>query len=280
MSKSFYSVQKGSSPGVFLSWEECQTSIHGFPGAVYKKFKTRAEAEAFVALGAVQPQMPVSTPPTPNYYVYTDGACSNNGSKHAKAGIGVWFGEADGRNVSQAITGSKVSNNIAELHAILRALELIESDLRAGKHVCVVTDSKYAILCLTTYGEKCAAANWTREIPNKDLVRTLFETFQRLKTISPSLTLLHVDAHTGKTDAHSVGNAGADRLANEAIGLTECPYSKGAIERVYLSVPFAQKEIAKSLGARWDSEKKLWYSDSDSNNMSELLSRFQSSSLK
>jgi hypothetical protein len=31
------------------------------------------------------------------------------------------------------------------------------------------------------------------------------------------------------------------------------------IERVYLSVPFSEKEEAKRLGARWDGGARLWY---------------------
>jgi len=31
--------------------------------------------------------------------VFTDGACSHNGGKEAKAGIGISFGEGDPRNV-------------------------------------------------------------------------------------------------------------------------------------------------------------------------------------
>lgn len=30
-------------------------------------------------------------------------------------------------------------------------------------------------------------------------------------------------------------------------------------ERVYLRVPFAEKEEAKRLGARWDQESKRWF---------------------
>jgi ribonuclease HI len=261
-----YSVQKGHTPGVFATWEECKASIHGFPGAVYKKCKTREEAEAFASQCAPLPSKhSLPTLPT-TFYVYTDGACSNNGSKHAKAGIGVWFAEGDSRNVSQPIAG-KQSNNTAELHAILRAMELVEADIRAGRGVCIMTDSKYSLLCLTSYGDKCAAECWKREIPNKDLVRQCYETYRRL---AYGLTFQHVDAHTGRTDVHSVGNDGADRLANQAIGLTSCPYS--ATERVYLTVPFAQKEVAKSLGARWDPETKSWWgTDKDV----DLLTRFR-----
>ena len=44
--KKYYVVWVGNSPGVFDSWTECQLQIKGYPGAKYKSFKTRAEAEA------------------------------------------------------------------------------------------------------------------------------------------------------------------------------------------------------------------------------------------
>ena len=43
----------------------------------------------------------------PDYYVYTDGACSNNGRENASAGIGIYFGENDARNASQRIIGKQ-----------------------------------------------------------------------------------------------------------------------------------------------------------------------------
>src|SRR5687767_7501642 len=46
MAKSkYYVVWKGRNTGIFESWEACCTEIKGFPGAVYKSFKTRQLAE-------------------------------------------------------------------------------------------------------------------------------------------------------------------------------------------------------------------------------------------
>jgi ribonuclease HI len=86
-------------------------------------------------------------------YVYTDGACSNNGKKNAKAGIGIYFGHDDPRNVSQRIEG-KQTNNTAELGAILHVYTILEKDILSGKKIGIVTDSIYAIRCATTYGKK------------------------------------------------------------------------------------------------------------------------------
>ena len=44
-----------------------------------------------------------------DYYVYTDGACSNNGNSNAKAGMGVYFSENDMRNVSKRIKGKQTN---------------------------------------------------------------------------------------------------------------------------------------------------------------------------
>jgi hypothetical protein len=41
-----------------------------------------------------------------------------------------------------------------------------------------------------------------------------------------SVQFIHILLHTGLTDEHSLGNDGADRLANMAIGLERCPYAK------------------------------------------------------
>jgi hypothetical protein len=37
------------------------------------------------------------------------------------------------------------------------------------------------------------------------------------------------------------------------------------IKRIYLTVPFSEKDSAKRRGAKWDSEKNLWYIFIDEN---------------
>ena len=45
----YYGVKNGRKPGVYLSWEDCKKQIDGFSGAIYKKFKTKKEAQDFIA---------------------------------------------------------------------------------------------------------------------------------------------------------------------------------------------------------------------------------------
>ena len=148
-----------------------------------------------------------------DFYVYTDGACSNNGKENAQAGIGIYFQDNDPRNVSKRITG-KQTNNRAELLAIIVAYFTIEKDIHAGKTIVIGTDSEYAIRCFTTYGEKCAKQCWRKDIPNKELVQQGYELFKD----TPTVSLMHIRAHTGATDVHSLGNAKADQLATQCLG--------------------------------------------------------------
>ncbi|SCU85143.1 LAFA_0D14092g1_1 [Lachancea sp. 'fantastica'] len=48
----FYAVQNGRSNGVFNNWNECKSQVSGYPGAIYKKFNTFAEAQAFSGGGS------------------------------------------------------------------------------------------------------------------------------------------------------------------------------------------------------------------------------------
>lgn len=191
--------------------------------------------------------------------VYTDGACSNNGKPDARAGFGVWFGENDVRNVSESFNGVQ-TNNRAELLAIVKALSILRENIEKGDNINIYSDSSYSIRCCTTYGKKCEKKNWVnpydknKPIPNLEIVQTLYNFCKNYKNIK----FTHIRAHTGLTDDHSVGNENADRLANLAIGVTSCPYQKTK-NKIYLNVPYDEKDEAKKMGAKWDKSKKRWY---------------------
>ena len=188
--------------------------------------------------------------------VYTDGACSNNGKSDAKAGFGIWFSEEDERNTSESFTGQQ-TNNRAELLAIIKALTILRNEIEKGQQINIYTDSSYSIRCCTTYGEKMSKKGWknkSKEIPNVEIVKVAYNFCKKYNNIK----FLHVRAHTGCQDKHSIGNDHADKLANLAIGITSCPYAN-IKKKLYLSVPFEEKDEAKKMGAKWDTKKKRWF---------------------
>lgn len=284
----YYAVANGKSIGIFTSWNECKESIDGFKNAKFKKFDSKEDANNFIKAYNNQPiintqktissffgskntpEITPSTTPnntsesTPDYYVYTDGACIHNGKENALGGIGIYFGENDTRNVSTRFEG-KQSNNIAELLAIIKTHHIITNDLKNGKKVCIVSDSEYAINSVSSYGEKCYKKNWNVTIPNKELVKKGYELYKSENNV----VFMHIKAHTNKNDIHSIGNDCADKLANQAIGLSHCPYNK-----IYLNVPFTKKDSIKSLGGKWSSSMKKWYIYETNPNKEDILNIF------
>ena len=111
----YYAVANGRHIGVFLNWTDCSNSVKQFKNASYKKFNTRIDADNFIKLNKnkdnqineIIPNNVISlseinnTSFTPEYYVYTDGACLNNGKHNALAGIGIFFGKDDKRKYNK-----------------------------------------------------------------------------------------------------------------------------------------------------------------------------------
>jgi ribonuclease HI len=213
-----YVVLKGRKPGIYSTWDKCKKNVFGWKGAKYKKFENSKEAEQFFEDNLDTGKQTsltdffVLSSPEIDYYVYTDGSCINNGKPNAKAGIGIYFGDKDPRNVSQRIYG-KQTNNVAELTAVIELYGIIEKDIEDEKKIGICTDSKYVINCVKGYGDRMESKNWLDYIPNKELVKKIYYLYKNRKNVY----FIHVMAHTGKQDKHSIGNHFADFLANQSI---------------------------------------------------------------
>jgi len=146
--------------------------------------------------------------------IYTDGACSHNGTSKAKMGIGVYFSKKNKisiPNVSSYLMINNPTNNRAELSAIKEALVLCKEKNISDK-IMIYTDSEYSIKSITLWYPDWLMKNKLKDKKNVDI----------LEMISPLYTELdvkfnHIRSHTGLTDEHSRGNEMADRLAVESL---------------------------------------------------------------
>jgi len=158
--------------------------------------------------------------------VYTDGACTNNGSKHAEGGIGVFFGDGDPRNVSRRIRPSAevpgITNQSMELvackTAVLRWLQQRRDDTTTADVLCVRTDSEYVVKSMTVWAKRWEKDGWKgrngRPVSNLGLMRDLYAMRKR-----HGVRFEHVPAHRAApprdSDAYPswYGNMKADELA-------------------------------------------------------------------
>lgn len=53
--ENYYAVKVGRKLGIYLNWDDCKKQVHGFSGAIYKKWKTREEAEKYLLTGSSFP---------------------------------------------------------------------------------------------------------------------------------------------------------------------------------------------------------------------------------
>jgi ribonuclease HI len=144
--KKFYVVWKGRKTGIFNDWDSCAAQVSGFPGAQYKAFETRLEAErASAGKYAAYAGKPASSqkwlfaphPPIAESYV-VDAACSGSSGRLEWRGVHL----ASGEELFRQGPFENGTNNIGEFLAIVHALALLEQE---GLSLPVYSDSETAI---------------------------------------------------------------------------------------------------------------------------------------
>jgi ribonuclease HI len=239
-SETYYVVHKGFQPGIYKTWAECKKQIDHFQGAVFKKIEDEKEAIAFLREGSglssqkeeTSCSFSESAAETEKIFVYTDGGCILHKLPHlSKAGYGIYIPHKNIR-ISKPLLRQKITNNRAELTAILEVFDYLEEEEKK-KRVCIYTDSQYCMYLFHGTGERYEKKGYRKEgesVPNADLIRKLL-ILKRTYTME----LLKVRAHTGLRDEHSRGNEIADKLA-----------SKGMHQTTYEIDPNMQKMFSSS----------------------------------
>lgn len=154
MSKSskYYVVWEGVQPGIYASWADCQVQINGYPGARYKSFTSKEEAEAAfhgaaadyieVKKGGEKKTTPKPVSSATNKKIIAnsisvDAACSGNPGKMEYQGV-----TTSGKDLLFHKAFPLGTNNIGEFLAIVHALALCKKE---GWDLPIYSDSRNAI---------------------------------------------------------------------------------------------------------------------------------------
>ncbi len=149
--------------------------------------------------------------------VYTDGSYSKKGSK-VYCGYGIYFANDEYKRISRKFTHSPITNNRAELYAILKSIILcnkinlkrIEEFDDQVEKVNIYSDSEYSVKTFNIWLSKWLKEG--KEYLNKDLIDEIKD---HMDSAPFKINLIHVRAHTGKSDPHSLGNEIVDILAKK-----------------------------------------------------------------
>lgn len=153
-STKFYVVWQGIQPGIYDNWNDCKRQVQNQPGARYKSFATRAEAEQAFADGwqaHVHPsartikhedELINAGKPEP-LALAVDAACSGNPGKMEYRGVIV----ANGQELFRVGPFEQGTNNIGEFLAIAHGLAVLKK-----------TNCPYII-----YSDSVNAISWIRQ---------------------------------------------------------------------------------------------------------------------
>jgi ribonuclease HI len=226
----YYGVQVGRKPGIYSTWDECLEQITKYPKARYQRFNTRKGAQDFIenkeerkksknkyqkkrerkireremALSIIKDKITNSD----RIVVWTDGSCKHNGTRKARAGIGVYWNSDIYKNLSERLPGELQSNNRSEIYAVIRALETCQDQ---EKTLDIVTDSEYVINAHQTWIPRWIENGWQKKtgpVKNRDLL----EQMEHLIKMRGNVIFTHVPSHSNIPE-----NEKADQLARDAI---------------------------------------------------------------
>lgn len=155
--------------------------------------------------------------PCPVINAYTDGSFVKKGSK-VYCGYGIYFPNHEYKSISRSFTHEPITNNRAELYAILKTiilcniinLERIKNSQPEIKIVNIYSDSEYSVKTFNIW-----LPNWLKtkkEYLNPDIINEIKD---HMDNSSFKVNLIHIRAHTGKTDPHSIANQIVDELAKK-----------------------------------------------------------------
>lgn len=150
--------------------------------------------------------------------VFTDGSCSGNGKKGAKAGYAVWFPDHPTWSRAEIMPPDQPqTNQRAELAAIHLAIQILNERGEYDQSLVIYSDSEYSISCMSKWITGWVAKGWKtaagKDVLHQDLIRDTTHLLTKFK----SHRFHHVRAHTGETDDLSVQNDIVDKMAQAVV---------------------------------------------------------------
>lgn len=222
MSKKYYAVKVGKTTGVFETWEECEASVKGYPGALYKSFKSLADAYSYMGWSGEQvtfdtlDEISKSTGPLSNEKAPDEDMPYSNTVKAVAYVDGSYNDEKKifGYGVVMFYKGEESHMKGASSDATLVDMRNVAGEIQGA-----MTAMQFAIdneiSNLTIYYDYMGICKWcTGEWKTNKKGTTQYKKFYDKAKKKVNITFEKVEAHTG--DKY---NELADKLAKEAAGI-------------------------------------------------------------
>ena len=148
----------------------------------------------------------------------------------------------------------KSTNNKAEYKAFYAGLKLIENNCEYDEEIICFLDSQLVL--------KQTMKEWkVKDESLKDVSKQCQELVSKFEYIK----LEWVKGHSGNKGNEYVDSVCTYFITKENLNNTDPPKNeyieleKKNSSKIYINCPYADKDEAKSLGAKWDVKEKKWY---------------------
>lgn len=201
MASKYYAVKKGKVPGIYLSWNDCKAMVDGYPGAVYKSFKTIEEAEKFITGEKASSKNTSESGETCSTYAFVDGSFNKVTHTYGYGG----FLMTD--NEKYVLQGADNDAEMATMRNVAGEIKGAEAAVKKAIELGI----KELVIYYDYMGiEMWATGAWKRNkagtIAYHDYIMSVREQIK--------LTFVKVKGHSGVE-----GNEEADKLAKQAVGI-------------------------------------------------------------
>lgn len=204
----YYAVRKGFKTGIFTTWDECQSYVHGFSNAEFKSFSSESEAREYLNNDVTsyhEKSSKKSSAAVLKNIAYVDGSFDGYSKTYGFGGFIIY--EENGKKCVRVVQGagnnpemSKMRNVAGEISGAMR---IVEEAIYLGLEE------------ITLYYDYAGIENWVTGIWSCNK----YETYEYSRFMHESSKQIRIHFH--KVEGHSgdTGNDIVDTIAKEQSGV-------------------------------------------------------------
>lgn len=204
----YYAVRKGFKTGIFTTWDECQSYVHGFSNAEFKSFSSESEAREYlnndIASYHEKSSKKGSTATLKNI-AYVDGSFDGYSKTYGFGGFIIY--EENGKECVRVVQGagnnpemSKMRNVAGEISGAMR---IVEEAIYLGLEE------------ITLYYDYAGIENWVTGVWSCNK----YETSQYVSFMRESSKQIRIHFHKVAGHSGDTGNDIVDTIAKEQSGV-------------------------------------------------------------
>lgn len=205
----YYAVRKGFKTGIFTTWAECQSYVHGFSNAEFKSFSSESEAREYLNndVASYHEESPKKNSAAAlKNIAYVDGSFDGYSKTYGFGGFIIY--EENDKKCVRVVQGtgnnpemSKMRNVAGEISGAMRIVEeAIYLDLEE----------------ITLYYDYAGIENWVTGVWSCNK----YETYEYSRFMHESSKQIRIHFHKVAGHSGDTGNEIVDTIAKEQSGVT------------------------------------------------------------